>query len=447
MWKHRSKTLPGAAYVSYPIEHGDWPGLQSSDLPFTISYDDHEVLYEAFKTEVGNRSDWNACEHYKRTREFGSGQIQSEADQDATSSGPWFEYLTPTRYNIGSTGVGGQSFPWGSAYDPTTGLPALYTVSSAAEGVIPPPNWSDLVEDSYATLLPGIRPRISALNSIYELKDIKSIPHTLARLSKGLDSIAALKRAVISAAKAKRLSFGVIWSRPLRSILKAVGDAYLQKEFNIEPLLSDLNSVRVATQNVRKQINKLLADEGKPKKHHYRRSLAPSYPDVTRSVSIPFSEGFVDSISVCTYTTTLFHAELEYSFTLKDYERAEALPRGLLDNLGINVDPGVIWRAIPWSFVVDWFVGVSRFLSQFAQRNIEPVTYVRRYCASMKVERVITTSYGSRQLNFTQSPIPRCTVFESAYARQIAKPGINSPRANDLNSHEFWLSGALAVTR
>jgi len=362
-----------------------------------------------------------------------------------------FEYDTPARMSLGNTGDGGHVFPWGSALNPFLGVRALYVNNSFARGVIPPSDWNKLVEDSYANLLPGIRPRISALNSIYELKDIKSVPHTLRNIKSALLSLRSIKTAAQAYATAKKLSLTSVMSKPLRTILKAVGDVYLQKEFNVEPLLSDLNSVRVTYLNIRKKINNLLADEGKPKRHHYRGRLG-EYTDNVQSVDVSFNDfqvtGTRQWINVLTYTKALFHAELEYSFVLKDFERAEALPRGALDQLGINVDPGVIWRAIPWSFVIDWFVGVSRFLSQFAMRNIEPVTYISRYCASATVERVSTTSVGlttSFPISFAAAPL--CTVFESAYVRQVATPGINAPRVQDLNSHEFWLSGALAITR
>ncbi|DAD50605.1 maturation protein [ssRNA phage Gerhypos.1_37] len=39
--------------------------------------------------------------------------------------------------------------------------------------------------------------------------------------------------------------------------------------------------------------------------------------------------------------------------------------RGFLDSLGFELNPQIVWDAIPFSFVVDWFVGVGDWLSQF----------------------------------------------------------------------------------
>jgi hypothetical protein len=39
--------------------------------------------------------------------------------------------------------------------------------------------------------------------------------------------------------------------------------------------------------------------------------------------------------------------------------------RGLMDTLGVELDPRIAWDAIPFSFVLDWFLGVGDWLHQF----------------------------------------------------------------------------------
>lgn len=433
-----------------PVKHApNHPEFIPENNKFLVSYGDLEDFFEAIKTESGNKGGWNACEHYKRTVTPGIGTIHSGSAWDA---GNWIDYPTPARINVASTSAFGSSFPWGTAGGPFLDQPVLYADNSYMRGVIPPGSWSSLVEDAYANLLPGIRPRLSALNSIYELKDIKSIPHTLSLLKNTLSSTNKFKKLVLAAAKSKKLGFSQLYSLPLRKILKSVGDIYLQKEFNIEPMLSDMAAIRRSYLNIKKQVNNLLQDEGKAKRHYWRKALTSDYHDAVTTVNASgasYGVTYADTWThVVTYRTALFNAEMEYSFVLKDYERDESLTRGALDSLGINADPGIIWRAIPWSFVVDWFIGVNRYLSQFALRNIEPTTYVSRFCFSTDVERWTTTSRSLTMTPGVPSSTDICTVFESAYTRQIIAPGLQKALSlNNLNSKEFWLAGALAVTR
>ncbi len=65
--------------------------------------------------------------------------------------------------------------------------------------------------------------------------------------------------------------------------------------------------------------------------------------------------------------------------------------RAVLDSLGFELNPRIIWDAIPFSFVADWFVGVGNVLDRFHVDALElPVLYVDSYVQFK--ERIIVHS-------------------------------------------------------
>jgi hypothetical protein len=65
---------------------------------------------------------------------------------------------------------------------------------------------------------------------------------------------------------------------------------------------------------------------------------------------------------------------------LKVMGEYEFVVRSLLDSLGFELNPRIIWDRLPFSFVVDWFFGVGRFLETFKYDTLElPIQYVDSY--------------------------------------------------------------------
>jgi hypothetical protein len=146
-----------------------------------------------------------------------------------------------------------------------------------------------------------------------------------------------------------------------------------------------------------------------------------------------------------TYDVRKFHATMVYSYTLPTIMGPYRELLGLLDGLGINLNPAIIWNAIPWSFVVDWFIGISRWLNQFQVRNIEPVVQIHGFCYSLHAKRVVQTTVSS-----TAYAGQVMAISEEAYERNVGldQAAITSAfRTSGLNPKEFSLSAALALSR
>lgn len=58
--------------------------------------------------------------------------------------------------------------------------------------------------------------------------------------------------------------------------------------------------------------------------------------------------------------------------------------RAWLDTLGLNLSPTVIWNAIPYSFVVDWFANVGDCLKQYDSNWLSPYTELGFFVENQK---------------------------------------------------------------
>lgn len=334
-----------------------------------------------------------------------------------------------------------------------------------------PPNLSTLVHMALEATLPGIKAELSLVNSLIELKDFKSLPETISSIT------SLLKRFVGSKSTSPLL--GGILSRirhtfdrsdgpTLREMTRGTADGYLQLEFNILPTISDISGIAAALSRTERRVNDLIVRQGKLQSKHFTRYLdTPAYPDSVGSYTLNIGQfsgttpvpGYSSMYNAPDHTWKVvrsiqelpptFHAEIEYNYHFTRFQTEHAQLLGMLDALGVNLNPAIIWNAIPWSFVVDWVVGVSRWLDDRKVLNMEPAVNIMRFLWSYK--RVRTIKYD---ILSSSNPSPRPRTYtrlpdthETAYKRQVGLPSGDSLITSGLSARELSLGLALAITR
>lgn len=392
------------------------------------------------------------CQHYKR-RWTGSGSIPTISQftyanaVDATNgytqstvpaSGDAF-WNSQFGFYAAIAGLSNPATVYGAIGNPVVGLPAVGSGSGDSITTASPTAYPDLLARGLRALLPGIRPAkgLSLLNSIYELKDFKSLPMTIRRVRHFLE---------FRKGKFSLLSLARKFPRQtLKDAIRLSADVYLQKEFNIGPLLSDIAGVRTAISDVRQELARVLKNASRPIHSHWSCDIE-AYRNVNETSSgtltTPFvSKGISYTRSVY-YDVKKFNVTLDYSYTLPPGVSQDSLLPALLDRFGVNLNPAIIWNAIPWSFVVDWVVNVSSWLSQFKVRNIEPQLIIRGCCSSVKVSRTTVVS----GVCFSRAVVS-ATLWEESYERVPITVSRNSLLASGLSSHELSLLAALFAGR
>lgn len=350
--------------------------------------------------------------------------------------------------------------PYGHIHNPISGLVPLFDVTVPNWPCLEPEGYVDLKATALASMLPGIRPRLSLINSIIELKDFKSLAKQIPRLTRSLRNFAyAVRHTRIPIPRL--LELHIRGSLPsgrlsLRRIVGGSANQYLQYMFAFRPLLSDIAAVKAAIRSTQQEINNLLEREGLPQKHFFQRSLRETYTDSAEEYLTPdllsmTIWGRAKYWRTCTYTNPVFHSTVRYRYDLDAWSAEHAQLNGYLDALGIRLDPSIIWNAIPWSFVVDWVAGIGQWLSTMRGSNLEPSTLITGCTSSFKIHRLIETAfqlsmgYGGPQGNKASILAQTETVFRrdiptrEDFERSVLLSG--------LSLRELSLAVALGVSR
>lgn len=420
-----------------------------------------DTWFEAIRSDDESpRNRWKDVEHYK---------LYFDPNDVSPLTYPRFSVDSATNYSWSGDADTKELvllFP-GYAH-PSSDAHVLYNVREDGGFIDPPPYIDDLITRSLNAMLPGIKAELSLVNSVIELKDFVSLPHTIERIEKFLVTTTGHKffRLPTRLARVRR-SFGKNSGRTLREALGASSDAYLQLEFNIGPLLQDITGIFQAVSSLEKVIRDLLIRAGRVQRRHFTYKWLPGLVPAVSSTSIVqwydtnyVNNGFVNvpyggipgSTLYSSYQEfpATFHAEIEYNYSLSQFQVEHARLLGFLDLLGVNLNPQIIWNAIPWSFVVDWVVGIGSILNNFAVRNLEPKTNITKYLWSWKYNRTRKRSIQSYATWPNMVPLSARNLphtYESIYRRQVGIPANNSVILSGLSSKELSLGAALVFSR
>jgi hypothetical protein len=405
----------------------------------------YETYYERISPSiVGDRRNWHEFQHYKCSTSI------------TNSGGLWYntgDYVTDIynsehvyhRVTVSDPlwKIGG--FSEDTGFLPTAGMTPL-VINTAGEEFIPPPDGlNDLLDAALKRAGPNMKSNLSLVNSLYELKDLISIKHSVSKL---LDLFRSKDLYY-------KLSSG---PRTLRNILRTGSDSFLQEQFNIAPLVSDVYGVYTALMNVEQRVRSLINGMGRLRHFHYDVELK-DIPDESLLYDSTWSGNAVEP-SVAgvlrthrnsTSPASKVHIQIDYNYTLLPYQIAHAQLLTFLDMLGVNVNPRIIWNAIPWTFVVDWVVNIGSWLSQFKLLNMEPQVNIWRCLWSVKRTRniVTTRSIGINDIPWLsyQKHVPVAGTSETAYRRSLFSPSLVSLTTSGLSLKQISLGMALVFAR
>jgi hypothetical protein len=407
--------------------------------PFQESYERRSA------NETGPKSKWKSFQHYKRSVDLSTGSLGTcPITFDAGNSQ---SYLNTGEVS-GKFALCTSLFGERGKFDKD--LPVFVNLSEPANFVAGPPHRTELINMAFKAMFPAVKKELSLINSIIELKDMKTLKGSI----KHLLSLPSLIKTL---------------NKPgtLRQILRAASDNYLQTKFNIQPLISDIRGIYRALANSEKRINELIARSGRVRTSHYTRPLVidgtNSYQKIDVNFNMDTPQGNVDIAAphlfgweerIVVNTTPVFHAEMQYNYNYTAYQLEHARVLALLDALGVNFNPQIIWNAIPWSFVVDWVVDVGQWLDQFKVANMEPKINITQFLWSYKQERTIyvTSSLSCAahyvyDYKYGPANVVHPPITERSYTRVSGFGDIGSLTGSGLSPTEFSLGAALVLSR
>jgi len=349
---------------------------------------------------------------------------------------------------------------------PNSGLPP-YIEGSAATGFIPlPPDIDVLKANALARLVPHIKQQLSIINTLVELGDIKTIAPTVLRTLKHVRNLA---RSSVTPRRTRKLI-----RRP-ESTLRVAAEGYLQKEFNLGPLQSDMEGIYASLCNWWYKVYTRYQNSSRPTTLYFRfrRQDEPVQSQDSNSGwywltsgdeffvnEDPFSQLAITDTGLRSFEcervvradSTIFCAQIQCNIMYTEFQRENARWLALLDELGFNWNPRAAWNAIPWSFVVDWLVRVGKQLDRYKVGFMDATVNILQSSWSIKRVRTIDVQYrvgmetmydGRRWTTVLNRP----TFTESAYRRCVEPLSRSSLELSGLSPKEFSLGAALLAVR
>jgi hypothetical protein len=276
---------------------------------------------------------------------------------------------------------------------------------------------------AYSRMKPA-QPSFNALNAIYELKDIPMM----------------------------------LEQRFHKNNLKNIGSYYLALKFGWEPLLRDVQNFVKTQLDAQKRLKQLMRDNGKP----VRRSIQLRDLDVQNPVGP--KNGYPSWYPIL---TTYYYrkqptgtvqsgvrdrvwANARFRYWLPDGPRDIAWKRRMIASIfGLNPSPSMVYNAIPWSWLVDWFSNVGDVVNNLdggvADRLAADYFYVMRL-------REAYSNFSSIIYLYDVNGQPK-DVSGTAYSSSFVKTrvagdpfGFATP-GNTLSGMQLSILGALGLSR
>lgn len=369
----------------------------------------------------------------------------------------------PIFNNVLNTKFVGHNYPFGIIYSwksPTTYRThqPYYRMNCVGSfqniGALNTQTWADVEgcqRRAWWAMQPRFESEVSILNFIYELKDFSHLAKAMSRFR--FDGVCKQLKNVRRRLTRIEQASGTLAAagKTSRNALGILNDAYLQNQFAIQPLIKDVANIVELAVDAADEAQAEFGRRGeREQRSHYAEMLSEKYEGT-------WGSGNNDHIFTGRYSKNVFNATLEYTYKYNFRTGYEKLKR----QWGLDLNAGVIWEAIPFSFIVDYFFEVGK-----AIRNMELDPNVnaeyKQYCESMLAQ----VSYGmhidignSRVVAFhgpsigpgVDSHIKMCTPVSgytgSYYRRRITSPnkGTALPRVKFASSRQTMNCASLIL--
>jgi hypothetical protein len=196
-----------------------------------------------------------------------------------------------------------------------------------------------------------------------------------------------------------------LWKKHV-SLAKNLAGAHLNFKFGWKPTVGDISDMIEGVTHMREklaafesQLGKIISDS---------TTLDASSSTVTGTYRVPGG-------ALATYTATVnrkcIGALAWEPQPLAVMGGMDKILRGLLDSLGFELNPRIIWDAVPFTFVIDWFFGVGSWLDRFRVDTLElPIHLVDgylQYKETLNVEWFTVSDHLTGYVPFPRSAAAR----------------------------------------
>lgn len=389
-------TKSAANYYGWRAQNGTWSWSSGQDWSYIPTYETMlDETYSRFHQT-------NACTHVKWDQTYENTPFVYRIDSDRSTPATYYEISSKQlRYQTGGYTESTSDIvdEWfGRAY------PGLDPLNAS---------WRDLYARGLQSMWPKIEKQFdeTIANSAYESPQILSLFLTS---SGRVKKVASLLRQTGKSGLALMTALGskkFIASKGewLRLIMGSTARADLTWEFGLRPLIDDIVTIHNSVKRVKQDLQRLVSNQNRILRSHWSTivpvgSLAPVTVKTWNTGNPPYlSDESGKAIASAYVLQSKYTASLKYSYTIRPSAVANLQLTAFLDAYGIGGmgDPQMLWNALPFSFVVDYFAHVGNFLHQFSDRGIQPSvnildashSYSLKYTRQLDIQ--VSGAYGT----------------------------------------------------
>lgn len=227
-----------------------------------------------------------------------------------------------------------------------------------------------------------------------------------------------------------------------KTLISNVAAGHLNWSFGWKPFISDLLKMYDQLVTWRKRLRKYISGQNTEQVRHFRKWIERSIPIDNLSTVDPHYH-----VRERGTLTRVYHATMRYTYKIKGLDGVYNELKALIDIVGLKLNAGVIWEAIPFSFVIDWFINVGDTLEGLSEDYLESVVTITDFCHSIKVERSV---YYTLNIvgSISTGEIPLGQRLKKIYSRMRVLPDRGLPElaySDRYGTKQVVLSAALVL--
>jgi hypothetical protein len=243
-----------------------------------------------------------------------------------------------------------------------------------------------------------------------------------------------------------------IWSRTFdwfRKTANRVAWVNLAWQFAVKPTLADAKSIATIIDSIKSTLSELIRKGDQLQRRHYKRpcDIVDLPARAVLSTSQRNGNFWVRYARRFEWMQRpVYHASCLFSYDTKRLRASLGMVDAMIHSFGVTRMASVIWEAIPYSFVVDWFVSVGDLIESLEDSILDPLPIViHDYNHSIKYEwkTILEAEMSVNSLSSFYATIDFAQRQSSVYERRRDVPSLFdslSARTPSLNQAGLGLS-------
>lgn len=291
------------------------------------------------------------------------------------------------------------------------------------------------------------KPRIERSNAFVSLAEARDLPRMLQQTAQG---------------------FHLIWKSMGGSISdgimspKKLADQFLNEQFGWVPFLSDLRQLYAAYHGSDRYMRHMSLRNGKPTRRQASiLDTRTEIKDVQRSgtgmIINPVLNANFFSVSPTYEVTEIVETQVrasgrfsfyrpEFDTGLNEYNSAWFAVNRQLTMYGLRISPSNIWRATPWTWLIDWISNVSDHIDLLTDMAVDSVVCHYLYLTQHQLtKRILTQNLPFQQTGNLSLSWEK--VIDSKERKGTSSPYGFSLTWDNLTPRQLAILGALGISR